>query len=243
MIKFFRKIRQKLLSENKFSKYLIYAFGEIVLVVIGIMIAIWLNESVNESNNNKLRCAYLSELLFTIEQDISGTNSSISAFALWNPKISEIKTALKENRLSDIDSLYNKLGTVGNIIVLGQSSKTKIEELKYSSVNLIENRELKDKVLHYQDDSFYFIRLLDKNYEAIGEDLRKYYAKNFDGFNYTDAIPLDINELENDNYYYSLVSQRLRMNIRFVGVYNDLLIELKEIKELIAKEIKNNCIE
>ena len=40
MIKFFRKIRQKLLTENKFSKYLLYAIGEIVLVVIGILIAL-----------------------------------------------------------------------------------------------------------------------------------------------------------------------------------------------------------
>lgn len=43
MIKFFRKIRQNLVSENKFSKYLIYAFGEIVLVVIGILIALAIN--------------------------------------------------------------------------------------------------------------------------------------------------------------------------------------------------------
>ena len=43
MIKFFRKIRQKLLSENKFSKYLIYAIGEIILVVIGILIALTIN--------------------------------------------------------------------------------------------------------------------------------------------------------------------------------------------------------
>ena len=43
MIKFFRRIRQQLLSENKFSKYLIYALGEIVLVVIGILIALQLN--------------------------------------------------------------------------------------------------------------------------------------------------------------------------------------------------------
>ena len=40
MIKFFRNIRQNLLSENKFSEYLIYAIGEIVLVVIGILIAL-----------------------------------------------------------------------------------------------------------------------------------------------------------------------------------------------------------
>ena len=43
MIKFFRKIRQKLLTENKFSKYLIYAIGEIILVVIGILIALQIN--------------------------------------------------------------------------------------------------------------------------------------------------------------------------------------------------------
>jgi len=35
MIKLFRTIRQRLLSENKFTKYLIYATGEIILVIIG----------------------------------------------------------------------------------------------------------------------------------------------------------------------------------------------------------------
>jgi len=39
-IKFFRKIRQNLLSEGKIGKYLKYAFGEIILVVIGILIAL-----------------------------------------------------------------------------------------------------------------------------------------------------------------------------------------------------------
>ncbi|NJB72033.1 hypothetical protein GGR42_002524 [Saonia flava] len=43
MIKFFRKIRQKMLTENKFGKYLTYAVGEIILVVIGILIALSIN--------------------------------------------------------------------------------------------------------------------------------------------------------------------------------------------------------
>ncbi|MFT6336478.1 MAG: hypothetical protein ACI86M_003478 [Saprospiraceae bacterium] len=43
MIKFFRKIRKRLLAEDKFSKYLIYTIGEIVLVVIGILIALQIN--------------------------------------------------------------------------------------------------------------------------------------------------------------------------------------------------------
>ena len=49
MIKFFRKIRQKLLNENRFSKYLVYAIGEIVLVMIGILLALQVN------NWNELR--------------------------------------------------------------------------------------------------------------------------------------------------------------------------------------------
>lgn len=43
MIKFFRRIRQRLLAENKVSKYVLYAIGEIVLVVIGILIALQIN--------------------------------------------------------------------------------------------------------------------------------------------------------------------------------------------------------
>ncbi len=44
MIKFFRKIRQNLISKNKIGKYLLYAFGEIILVIIGILIALNLNK-------------------------------------------------------------------------------------------------------------------------------------------------------------------------------------------------------
>jgi hypothetical protein len=43
MIKFFRKIRQNLLTENKFGKYITYAVGEVILVVIGILIALTIN--------------------------------------------------------------------------------------------------------------------------------------------------------------------------------------------------------
>jgi hypothetical protein len=43
MIKFFRKIRQNLLIENKTSKYFKYAIGEIILVVIGILVALQIN--------------------------------------------------------------------------------------------------------------------------------------------------------------------------------------------------------
>ncbi|WP_375324760.1 DUF6090 family protein [Flagellimonas sp. GZD32] len=52
MIRFFRNIRKQLFEENKFSKYLLYALGEIILVVVGILIALQLN---NWSQKNKDR--------------------------------------------------------------------------------------------------------------------------------------------------------------------------------------------
>jgi len=67
MIKFFRKIRQNLLTENKFSKYFLYAIGEIMLVVIGILIALQLN-NLNEIKKNK---GYERDYLLRIKSDLN----------------------------------------------------------------------------------------------------------------------------------------------------------------------------
>ncbi len=68
MIKFFRKIRQKLVAENRASKYLLYAIGEIVLVVIGILIALQIN---NANENRKIKAietSYLGRLMVDLQE-------------------------------------------------------------------------------------------------------------------------------------------------------------------------------
>ncbi|ASV31803.1 DUF6090 family protein [Maribacter cobaltidurans] len=62
MIKFFRRIRQQLLSENKFSKYLLYAIGEIILVVIGILIALQINNWNEDRINSKKETIVLANI-------------------------------------------------------------------------------------------------------------------------------------------------------------------------------------
>lgn len=84
MIKFFRTIRQNLLSEGKTAKYLKYALGEIVLVVIGILIALQIN---NWNENRKT--------------EIKVKNSLI---ALKNDLIQD--TLLIRNRLPFINEQY-----------------------------------------------------------------------------------------------------------------------------------------
>ncbi|MGK0413281.1 MAG: hypothetical protein ACJA1B_001484 [Polaribacter sp.] len=69
MIKFFRKIRQKQIMENKTTKYFKYAIGEIVLVVIGILIALQINNW-NENQKAKTTEIYvLNEILNNLNED------------------------------------------------------------------------------------------------------------------------------------------------------------------------------
>ena len=66
MLRLFRNIRQRLLTDNKFGKYLLYAVGEILLVVIGILIALQVD---NWNEKRKLR-AVQQELLEDLRDDL-----------------------------------------------------------------------------------------------------------------------------------------------------------------------------
>ncbi|KPM32943.1 Hypothetical protein I595_1370 [Croceitalea dokdonensis DOKDO 023] len=77
MIKFFRKIRQKLLAENRFSKYLLYAIGEIILVVIGILIALQINNWNENIKSIALEKAYYCKIAEDLQVDIKNIDSSM----------------------------------------------------------------------------------------------------------------------------------------------------------------------
>jgi len=71
MIKFFRKIRYDIMGKNKTGKYLKYAIGEIILVVIGILIAIQLNEWRNENTRNQQKQKVLKALRLEFQSNLS----------------------------------------------------------------------------------------------------------------------------------------------------------------------------
>jgi uncharacterized membrane protein YgaE (UPF0421/DUF939 family) len=88
MIKFFRKIRQDLLSERKTIKYFKYAIGEIILVVIGILIALSINNW-NEKQKKQLDAIYT-----TVEQklktDLKNIKLPIEFFENLNNMLTKI---------------------------------------------------------------------------------------------------------------------------------------------------------
>ncbi|GAA4241996.1 DUF6090 family protein [Winogradskyella damuponensis] len=77
MITIFRKIRQNLVSDNKFSKYLIYAIGEIILVVVGILIALQINNTSNFNEQRKLEQEYLTSLQSEFKTNLTKINTAI----------------------------------------------------------------------------------------------------------------------------------------------------------------------
>jgi hypothetical protein len=83
MIKFFREMRKSFLSQNKVSRYLLYALGEILLVVIGILIAIQVD---NYSETLKEREIYLSYLL-RLKDDFLELQENVKQKRNWEEEL------------------------------------------------------------------------------------------------------------------------------------------------------------
>ena len=77
MLRFFRRIRQRLLTETKFSKYLLYAIGEILLVVIGILIALQIDNWNEERVLRKKEILYLKEIRINLWDDLGNITHSL----------------------------------------------------------------------------------------------------------------------------------------------------------------------
>jgi hypothetical protein len=104
MISFFRKIRRGLLTDNKLTKYLIYASGEIVLVVIGILIAL----QVNNGNETRKKEKTTIEILKQIQTDIiSSVENADGALEIYREKDSLAYLVLSE-KVTANDYLCNR---------------------------------------------------------------------------------------------------------------------------------------
>ena len=96
MLRFFRTLRQKLLSENKFSKYLLYAIGEILLVVIGILIALQVNNWNEERKENKTLISILKNEKISIAIEIEKEEAQIQVIKGWIDTVLQAQIIIEE---------------------------------------------------------------------------------------------------------------------------------------------------
>lgn len=145
MIKFIRKIRHKMLTENKFSKYLLYAIGEIVLVVIGILIALSINNWNQERVSTIKAYSYLNQIKKDLSLDLEYYERRIEGTS----KMSLIyDNASKDNMVND--TLLAKVGSIITInydpVEFGPSYKSFVNS---GDIELIGDKDLLSKLQHY----------------------------------------------------------------------------------------------
>ena len=170
MIKFFRSIRQKLLSENKISKYLIYAIGEIVLVVIGILIALSINNWNQEIKTKKQEIKILTELkndLKTNLNEIIETYNTTSSRQLSTVLILDY---FENNRTLD-DSLKSAFENI-NMDGLFNIANTTFKYIESEGINSLSNDTLRIRVTEMYERHFKnIVTRENRTWEIVNDEL------------------------------------------------------------------------
>ncbi len=213
MIKFFRNIREALLNQNRFGKYLLYAIGEILLVVIGIFIAL----SLNNWNDNRKQEAKAKVIFKDILEEINNDLKKINEFSSKN-----------HTKDSVIFRILNGMVTREDYEADPQSSLFKVT-IFYSDVTVTRNAydhlletmgeipESLTPALEMLDDLYsnYYPNILNGNefMLELSKDNITYRTENYDWFSATDEDHL------NQQIDYYLNSPRYKNKVRQYQLY------------------------
>ena len=266
MIKFFRGLRQKLIDEGNFKRYLIYAVGEILLLVIGILIAVQINEWNNERQNIKLEKLYLSRFFQDLNQDSLDLSTVINRSNL-NIKLCtdildslEIHIALQhlnnpvyENALKNVKTKNGRISyghyggfeveTIGQQLTKLQTrrsyevTKVTINDLTANGkMGIIRNHDLRTDIQNY-----YSKIMANSEYENIVvQPSLSYYHDLLIDLGIPPYSSLTANEIrvlgQRDHRLGTSVQHLLEANLHFVERSNRLNHEIRKLKGEIKKE-------
>ncbi|GAA4268161.1 DUF6090 family protein [Hyunsoonleella aestuarii] len=150
MIKFFRNIRKKLLNEGSTSKYFKYAIGEIILVVIGILIALQINNWNQTRLDKNLEKTMLKEIKSALVQDLENVEMIKARISRKAEGIQELLSMIASKKPypdSTLLKTYNKM-SLGYTVTLNKGA---YEGLKSIGLDKISNDSLrKELILIYE---------------------------------------------------------------------------------------------
>jgi hypothetical protein len=176
MIKFFRKIRQSLIKENKVSKYLLYAIGEIVLVVVGILIALSINNNNEDKKARIQEIKYLKNLQIDIQTELKN-NDTIIAFR--DKKAKAGVRMLNFKKLKTVQDIFELEGTIQTVFwwtTFIPTNNTYKELISSGNLNYIKSDSIKNYLLE-----------LDKKYVII-DNAEHHMRSEFDKYLYDISI-------------------------------------------------------
>jgi|GEM_PF-458644 len=262
MIKFFRKIRQKLLSENKFSKYLIYAIGEILLVVIGIIIAVSIGEWRQKVNDRNEVLNYYNNLTDDLQKDKAQLLEMIKVYEKSSVGLIAEMDKMQLDSYNQ-DSLYKGFS---NWIVYSSTYKFNPQVAIYTEIisngklKLINDKSLKSQLLKlytgiypemefYQNNMSQTVR--NKIVSEFSDEFRWLVAFNNDGIEITNIklknnlSPTNGDWLENKQSK-GLVRLENQLALRHgfysgtIQRYRDAFNEIELLESEISKVLKKN---
>lgn len=232
MIKFFRKIRQKLLTEHKFGKYFAYAFGEILLVVLGILIALQVNTWNQNRQRSELEKKILLEIHENLNVDILELEDDINGFQI----LIESDSIL----IHHFQSKYPYNDSIGAHIHIAQLSPHSVpftsgyKLLESKGIEVISDDALRMLITHlYEWDIPYYGNYAEERFAIMGSIIQPYWAKNFyiedyDKLYGKKRVPINYNSLLQDSEFISLLhTSKLQAEI------------MKEKSEILKDEIIN----
>lgn len=248
-MKLFRKIRQKNLTENKFGKYLIYAIGEIILVVIGILIAFKVNNWKELKSDERIKTVFLQDFISDLKTDIKTISYRIKdnkERLVAIDSISSIlstKSKLSKKELTEFNNYHYTLITESYFI----TEKSTIRQFETSNKgNLILPKKIKDKLFKYysmndriEQNDEKSIQLYQHNFitkEIITPILGCNVLGNTNnlGLNSTD---LRISELKNNNEYFFALSIKKISTYSQNNRYQLIIDTAEELVELLSNEL------
>lgn len=216
MIKFFRHIRKRFVLENKLSKYLLYAIGEIILVVIGILIALSIN---NWNENRKLQREEVS-LLQEVRSNLEVTLNNFRNDTLLN-KQNIIQLRKIEQYIEEDLPYHTELDTAFGLFGQWQSPypiTTAYTTLKTKGLDLISNKPLRNKIVNmYEFELVLLQNDYDKGEWGIVNNANAFLVKHIRSENSKQsARPNDFEDLKDQVEFSNIVGKIIAQ--REVGI-------------------------
>ncbi|WP_340114063.1 DUF6090 family protein [Maribellus mangrovi] len=259
MLKILRKIRAALLAEGKTGKYLKYAIGEILLVVIGILIAL----QVNNWNEGRKSKSQEITILKNIKEDINLDTLDLTFNYEYHKKFYEAEAAFLEllmseemsevskNRVNFNDALGTKLWTVLH--------KSTFTNLQNNDVNLLKNNEIRKEISRFYDffheaieqmaNQFVEFRLYEKKlpyfkkyFKVIPETYKLLQIEGEPDYldHKMDKYKIELKDLEgarNDDAFIFTMNEILFLRRAFIDFHESILLEISSLNKHLDEEI------
>ncbi len=234
MLKFFRRIRKRLLDSGKIRKYWLYAFGEVLLIVIGVLIALYLTNW----NDKRKENAFVEKTLIEIQSEL---NDLSPRFKYWSKRlekrtarVSRLDSLLKEEMPPYTPALDTLFGAVWGI-EYGYFERAAYDELKAAGLELIDDDALRKELKVLFEGIFMGAKAVEQmEYDLNFNFITPFYMANFHSFQFrVVSKPIDYPALWEGKEYQNVVHYRLLTFGNAAGNYKATLASIAKLQEMI----------